>query len=114
MPRYVLEEERWLLSQGILHGEMRDEIYCQVMKQLSGNPSTYVSFLPSLCSSALLTRTCVQGKCVQGLAVALRLTSHVPPAEELPGLSAFVSPSGDKSARRQGRRDGEVLLTTVG
>jgi len=36
----VLEEERWLLSEALTHGEIRDEVYCQVVKQLIGNPST--------------------------------------------------------------------------
>jgi hypothetical protein len=34
----LLEAERWMLSVGVMRGEMRDEIFCQTIKQLSNNP----------------------------------------------------------------------------
>ena len=35
----VLEEECWLLSEALTYGELRGEIYPQVVKQLVGNPT---------------------------------------------------------------------------
>ncbi|RIB02959.1 hypothetical protein C2G38_2255281 [Gigaspora rosea] len=35
----ILESIQWLLDCGILHGELRDEIYVQICKQLNDNPN---------------------------------------------------------------------------
>ncbi|CAB4376882.1 unnamed protein product [Rhizophagus irregularis] len=37
-PINVLEDIQWLLDRGISHGELRDEIYVQICKQLNENP----------------------------------------------------------------------------
>jgi hypothetical protein len=37
------EDLQWLCNCGITQGQMRDEIYVQVCKQLNNNPNKYVS-----------------------------------------------------------------------
>ena len=46
-----LEEARWLLGEGLANGELRDELYCQVMKQLTNNPNSYVTLSYTILSA---------------------------------------------------------------
>ncbi|KAL7423882.1 hypothetical protein Q5752_001467 [Cryptotrichosporon argae] len=41
----VLEEIRWMVQLGVTRGEMRDEIYCQLIKQLTKNPDKEANVL---------------------------------------------------------------------
>ena len=77
----VLEEARWLLAEGLTHGELRDEIYCQLMKQLSGNPNP--SVFSTVMACVVDFTVCMQGERVSRDAAVLRATCDVPAVQEL-------------------------------
>ncbi|KAG5638803.1 hypothetical protein H0H81_010032 [Sphagnurus paluster] len=96
---HILEEERWLLGEGLTHGELRDEIYCQLMKQLNGNPSTQVSSLRVILSLIISYRESI----FRGWQLLCVLLITFPPSKNFENyLSAFFL---QHSAQREGRVD---------
>lgn len=111
MGNVLLEEERSLLGEGLTHGELRDEIYCQVMKQLTGNPNPYVLEFCILGKYALFNFVCRES-IFKGWQLLCVLLVTFPPLQELRAIAAKFLASSDLSARRTYRCHGEVLLAT--
>lgn len=87
----ILEEERWLLTEGLAHGELRDEIYCQLVKQLTGNSNTYVQCFCHSFSSFI--NPLFQRKRLSGLAASLCSFGDFPSVQELRSVPPVFHPA---------------------
>lgn len=96
----ILEEERWLLTEGLAHGELRDEIFCQVMKQLTGNPSRFVvSDVLPFTTANLFSRESI----FKGWQLLCVLLITFPPSKDFETyLHAFIQ---QHTTRHEGRVD---------
>ncbi|KAI9442664.1 MyTH4 domain-containing protein [Lactarius indigo] len=89
-----LEEARWLLGEGLANGELRDEVYCQVMKQLDKQSK------------------CVMDSTFRGWQLLCVLLVTFPPSKNFePYLHAFLS---QHTGMTQGRVDRLAAIAKKG